>query len=310
MLFLFLDGVGLGPEDVETNPFARASMPNLDEILDGKRLVRATLGANNNPWVTDRATLLGLDATLGVAGHPQSASGQTAILTGQNIPAKMGQHYGPKPNPEIIQQIENGTIFSILKQKGFESALLNAYPQGYFDTLESGRRLPGAIAMSTLAAGISLKTTTDLIEGEALSADFTAQGWRDHLKVSEAPLLTAYQAGAQLARLAHKIDFAFFEYWLSDYAGHRAKIEQACELLKTFDEMLGGLLAVWDPADGLIFITSDHGNLENLDTRRHTINLVPGLVIGDLVRRQEFTNNLHALTDIAPAILRYFKVEI
>ena len=39
VLFLFLDGVGLGPDDPMVNPFAAARMPNLTELLEGRRLV-------------------------------------------------------------------------------------------------------------------------------------------------------------------------------------------------------------------------------------------------------------------------------
>ena len=42
-LFLFLDGVGLGPDRPETNPFARAHLPRLDALLEG-RVVRPRYG--------------------------------------------------------------------------------------------------------------------------------------------------------------------------------------------------------------------------------------------------------------------------
>ena len=35
ILFMFLDGVGLGANDPLTNPFAGAEMPNLQKLLDG-----------------------------------------------------------------------------------------------------------------------------------------------------------------------------------------------------------------------------------------------------------------------------------
>ncbi len=39
LLFLFLDGVGLGVEDPARNPFAAAEMPALHALLEGRRLV-------------------------------------------------------------------------------------------------------------------------------------------------------------------------------------------------------------------------------------------------------------------------------
>ena len=34
-------------------------------------------------------------------GAPQSATGQATLLTGRNVPAEIGYHYGPKPNPAV-----------------------------------------------------------------------------------------------------------------------------------------------------------------------------------------------------------------
>jgi bisphosphoglycerate-independent phosphoglycerate mutase (AlkP superfamily) len=98
----------------------------------------------------------------------------------------------------------------------------------------------------------------------------------------------------------------FFEYWLSDYAGHEQDMAAACSLLETFDQVLCGLLEAWDDDQGLILITSDHGNLEDLSTRRHTANPVPALVIGAKAFRQRFIAELHDLTDVTPAILDFF----
>ncbi len=69
--------------------------------------------------------------------------------------------------------------------------------------------------------------------------------------------------------------------------------------------MLGELVTTWDDQAGLVVITSDHGNLEDLSTRRHTQNPVPALVIGAPADRATFMNGLHDLTGIAPAILKF-----
>lgn len=70
-LFLFLDGVGLGPDDPKKNPFAKFDLPHLEGLLNRHCLVQ-----NNHTVIsTPRATLIPLDACLGVTGRPQSASG-------------------------------------------------------------------------------------------------------------------------------------------------------------------------------------------------------------------------------------------
>jgi bisphosphoglycerate-independent phosphoglycerate mutase (AlkP superfamily) len=82
-------------------------------------------------------------------------------------------------------------------------------------------------------------------------------------------------------------------------------MDAAIALLDEFDQVLGGLLSAWDRETGLILLTSDHGNMEDLSTRRHTDNPVPALLIGAPELRREFTNNLHDLTDVSPAIMRF-----
>jgi bisphosphoglycerate-independent phosphoglycerate mutase (AlkP superfamily) len=143
----------------------------------------------------------------------------------------------------------------------------------------------------------------DLQEGQALSADFTAQGWREHLQLPETPVLTPEQAGERMATLMKDYDLAIFEYWLSDYAGHHQDMQAAQSLLETFDQVLSGLLEAWDDGQGLILITSDHGNMEDLGTRRHTANPVPGLIIGDPIIRQNFASDLIDIIGVSPAIL-------
>ncbi|HNB55253.1 MAG TPA: alkaline phosphatase family protein, partial [Anaerolineales bacterium] len=109
-----------------------------------------------------------------------------------------------------------------------------------------------------------------------------------------------------LAALAQQFDFSFFEFWLSDYAGHKQEMDQAVQILENFDEVLGGLLEAWHDDEGLVLITSDHGNLEDLSTRKHTANPVPGLVIGSPNLRAQFMEGIQDLSGVTPAILRMF----
>jgi hypothetical protein len=239
---------------------------------------------------------------LGVAGLPQSATGQAVLLTGINIPMSLGYHYGPKPNSAVTEFLHNGSVFSILQKSKKRVGLLNAYPPRYFEAIHSRHRMYSAIPFAATNAGVSLRTARDLHAGQALSVDFTGQGWHTELGLTDTPLISPIQAGERLTQLAEDLDLAFFEYWISDYAGHRQAMDVACTLLETFDAVLGGLLATWNDQDGLILITSDHGNLEDLSHRHHTCNPVPALLIGAPALRHPFTASLHSLTDIAPAI--------
>jgi len=292
ILFLFLDGVGLGADDPEINPCARAEMPFLESLLDGHRLT-----ASAAPFGGEQAALVALDASLGVAGLPQSATGQAVLMTGVNIPAELGYHYGPKPNPQVAGYLTNGNaLFSWLRAQGKQAALLNAYPPRYFSGIESGKRLYSSIPLAYTSAGYALFTQADFFAGRALSADFTGQGWRSMLGIKDAPVRSAHEAGRALGQLAQGYDFALFEYWASDYAGHRQDMAWAVSQLETFDGVLEGLADSWDLEHDLVLVTSDHGNMEDLSARRHTAAMVPGLVIGQA--HALFTQGLVDLTGI------------
>jgi 2,3-bisphosphoglycerate-independent phosphoglycerate mutase len=305
VLFIFLDGIGLGENDPATNPLARAKMPHLNALLDGRSLIK-----DSAPFVGEQATLLAIDPAVGVSGLPQSATGQGILVTGINIPAELGYHYGPKPNPEVAAFLEDGTLFSRFAKAGMKTTLLNAYPPRYFDGIDSGKRLYSSIPLAVTNAGLPLFRHEDLFAGRALSADFTGEGWRTMLGFPDSTAMDPHQAGRKLAALAKEYDFSLFEYWASDYAGHKQQMETAVGLMEIFDEVLGGVMDEMKDERGkmrdelLVVVTSDHGNMEDLSTRKHTSANVPALVIGDKTARDEFTRGMTDLTHIAPAIWR------
>ncbi len=273
-------------------------MPFLNSLLGGKSLTVDAV-----PYIGESASLLAIDANLGVSGLPQSATGQGVLITGINIPQKLGYHYGPKPNPEVAEYL-NDTVFSRVTQAVKKAALLNAYPPRYFEGIESGKRNYSSIPMGVTNAGLPLFTHEDYFAGRALSADFTGAGWKEFLGFPEAPLFTPKVAGNKLGELAKQYDFSFFEYWASDYAGHKQDMESAVNQLETFDGVLQGLLETWSNEDGLILLTSDHGNMEDLSTRKHTAAQVPCLLIGSSEARSAFSADLNDLTGIAPRIMQ------
>ncbi|MBI3152255.1 MAG: alkaline phosphatase family protein [Chloroflexi bacterium] len=302
LLFLFLDGIGLGEDNAETNPFVRANMPKLESLLGGKKLTGSAA-----PFENEHLSLIVADPNLGVKGLPQSATGQAVLLTGINIPAELGYHYGPKPNPEVAQYLNGATIFSKTVKAGKKAALLNAYPPRYFDGIDSGKRLYSSIPLALTNAGIRMFTHEDYYAGNALSADFTGEGWHEFLGFPDAPLFQPEQAGKKLAELAKRYDFSFFEYWASDYAGHKQDMPWAIRQLETFDSVLKGLLEAWQLEESLIVLTSDHGNMEDLSTRKHTASNVPLLVFGNPVARRGFSE-ITQLTEIEPAIAKYLQI--
>src|SRR5574339_338173 len=205
VLFLFLDGIGLGENNPETNPFAQARMPNLNRLLDGRSLLKESA-----PFHGEAASLIAVDPAVGVNGLPQSATGQAILMTGINIPAELGYHYGPKPNPEVAAYLKEATLFSRFAKEGKKAALLNAYPPRYFHGIDSGKRLYSSIPLSVINAGLPLFRHDDLFAGRALSADFTGEGWRTMLGFLDAPVMDPTHAGQKLGTLANEYDFALF----------------------------------------------------------------------------------------------------
>jgi 2,3-bisphosphoglycerate-independent phosphoglycerate mutase len=304
VLVLFVDGIGLGENNPNTNPFVKARLPNLNQLIGQQPLTYQAA-----PYHGSVASLISMDASLGVPGTPQSASGQATLLTGRNVPQEIGGHYGPKPNPDIASILSQGNIFKEVVAQGGKTALLNAYPPGYFEGIESGRRLYSAIPFALTAAGLPLMTAEDLQQGYALSVDFTGEIWSAQPGFPPAPIYTVEEAGTLLAQLSRRYDLAWFDFWPSDYAGHRRKMDQAVELLETFDRVFGALTASWDVQQDLIMLTSDHGNLEDLSQRQHTRNPVPCILIGPTQIREELTHELRDLTDVAPAIQRILQLK-
>jgi bisphosphoglycerate-independent phosphoglycerate mutase (AlkP superfamily) len=158
--------------------------------------------------------------------------------------------------------------------------------------------------LAAISAGLRLRTDVDLQAGQALAADFTGEGWATQPDFPPGPVYSAEAAGRLAAHLAVEYDLAWFDYWLSDYAGHRATLGEAVRLLTSFDQVLSGLVQAWADRPDLIVITSDHGNLEEYGRRGHTLNPVPLIVIGPRHVRDSFVDGLTDLTGVAPAILR------
>jgi hypothetical protein len=275
VLFLFLDGVGLGADDPAVNPLAVAAYPTLARLLDGRKLIAAT-----GRYSTAHATLVPTDANLGIGGRPQSATGQATILTGRNAPALLGEHYGPRPDDRVRGVLQQGTLFTRLPALGLRAHFCNGYPAGYFTAINRGQRLLSAIPYAATLAGQALPTAQSLRTGHALAADFTNTGWRAGMGYTDIPVYTPHAAGAQLWQIAQPYSFTFFEHWQTDLLGHRGDLAAAVANFQQFDGFLAGLLAAADLRETLILVAADHGNVEECDHGKHTTNPALTLVIG------------------------------
>ena len=302
-IIIFLDGIGLGDHNPEINPFAVINAPTLHGLSGGHRWL------NTTPRVeSDRAIFLPTDTQFGIAGRPQSATGQAAILTGKNVPQILGRHYGPKPTPDIRQILADDNLFMRLKKAGHKVALINPYPPPFFAGLERGKRLPSSIQDAALKAGVRLRTEKDYYAGNAISPDWTGLGWTRFLGYEDAPTYTPEDAGKQLAHLARQNTLTFFSTWITDEIGHRGPFENGVQFMETFDGVMRGLLDVWNDNDGLIIITSDHGNMEVQGNRRHTENKVPTIVVG--AKRHLFAREFRILVRYYAQFVASYRIKL
>lgn len=298
ILLIFLDGIGLGEDDPTRNPFAAAHTPTLDALANGHKWLRDT-GKQN----TGRAIFVPTDPRMGVPGKPQSASGQAAILTGRNVPQLIGEHYGPRPNPAIRQILAEDNFFKQVVAQGMKAALIEAYPPRFHEGINSGKRLRSSYQQALHEAGLHLFDETSIYNGDALAVDWTGEAWRSHLGYTDTPVYTPHDAGQRMVEISRRYEFAFFSHWMTDTVGHRGTVEDGARILETFDGVMAGALETWDDSEGLMIITSDHGNLENVSHGKHTENDVPTVIIGD--GKEEFTQGLNTLADFVPRMAAY-----
>jgi len=293
ILVVFWDGVGLGDDDPEINPLAQAELPILRSLLDGRRPVRA-----NGGYATHHATLLPLDAQMGVPGLPQSGTGQTTILTGVNAPALIGQHYGPYPNPPLRDLLSNGNLFRKFLVAGKPVAFANAYPDRFLSRLDRGTERLSANSRAAVLAGLKLRGPDELKAGRAISSLLTNKYWREW--GYDVPELTAAQAGVQLVRLTDDHALTYFEFWYTDVAGHRQDRELSLLILEQLDEFIGGIIEALDLSNSLLVILSDHGNFEDMSTPKHTLNPALGVLVG--AGHQDLAARLRSLQDVTPTL--------
>lgn len=274
VLWLFVDGVGLGDE-LPDNPLVSTPTPALDALLGGP-LTRHRVQRR------DGLLLAAVDARLGVPGLPQSATGQTALFTGVNAARELGRHVTAYPGPRLRSLLEEHSVFRRAVERGHAVTFANPFTRGYFEAIESRRRRGhSATTWAVLAAGVELRGVADLAAGRAVSWDVVRDRFRKGLAEGEGPVaeVAAAEAGRHLAGLAGEHRLTLWETFLTDLAGHFRWGITGGEAVARVDGLLGGVLAAVGP-DVTVVLTSDHGNVEEGGHKRHTLNPVPLLVVG------------------------------
>ena len=285
VLLFFIDGLGIGTRGSH-NPF--------DGLSDAEPLA---IFQNQEPQIPFNGVLVETDARLGIEGRPQSASGQTTILTGVNAPAAIGHHKQGFPNRALLDIIREYSIFLQLQRAGVEPiTFANTYTKRFF---ESRPRWISATTAAVEAAGLRFNTVEDLNAGRAVYQDFTNAMLIE--RGEEVAPRTPEQAGDVLASIVTNHRFTLYEYFITDKVGHAQNLERARTVVQNLALMIRRLLARLDLNQTTVILTSDHGNIEDLSTRSHTLNPVPTIVWG--AHRQQIANRISSLIDITPAIV-------
>lgn len=294
-LLVFLDGVGIGPGDATYNPFAAAALPRIEALLGGRRPVAEHLDGDGR-IIGERAVLTAADATLDVEGLPQSGTGQTALLTGRNAAAEYGRHFGPWVPTPLRPLLAAENLLRRTVDAGRTAAFANAYPTAPIADPRIFRR-PAGPMLAAQSVDALTRGAAELAEGRAVASSITNERWRERLG-SDVPDVTPEEAARTLARIVAGADVTLFAHYDTDYTGHRGDLAAAVAVLERVDAFLGALADAL-PADALLVVSSDHGNLEDV-RGGHTIHPVPVLALG--AGREAFTD-ARAITDVAPRIL-------
>jgi bisphosphoglycerate-independent phosphoglycerate mutase (AlkP superfamily) len=146
---------------------------------------------------------------------------------------------------------------------------------------------------------MTFRTVDDLLQGNAVYQDFTNRVLIERGEtVSER---TATEAASILARIASQHRFTLYEYFITDKIGHAQDMAAAKTILPKLASFIRKFLNELDLDRTTVILTSDHGNIEDLSTRNHTLHQVPTIVWG--ARRQQVADRIKTLVDITPAIV-------
>jgi 2,3-bisphosphoglycerate-independent phosphoglycerate mutase len=306
-IFIFVDGCGVGRDDAG-NPFFLAASLHLPFWKKSMAL-------------PDNTPITAIDATLGIAGMPQSASGQTALFCGAKAAEIANRHRNGYPDRVLRKVISKKNLLSLLAAKGAAACYLNAYPAHeelftarhvriepdgrlWFSPLfpEHFKRMISVTSCMLLASRQRPCGEADIRAGKALYQDYSNRQLIE--KGLPLPEFTPKQAARILDRASRRFDFTLYEYFQTDLYAHRRPLEECVALVRDFDILVGTLLSLLDRKNDTLVLTSDHGNLEDFHRRGHTRNPVPFLAWGrhgDRLRRK-----VKCLSDVAPAILELF----
>lgn len=296
-LMIFLDGVGIGGKDPAKNPFFQRSFKFFNQVFGMTPYLENQNISRNDKYIFP------VDACMNIKGLPQSGTGQTSIYCGVNASAEIGQHFGPYAHSALKPLIKEKNIFQSFKEKGLKVSFANAFPQVFFDYLNSGKTRINVTSVMLMDSKMKFNDINDLKKENALSAEITNRRWVEKLDY-DIPIIEPGKAAQRLLNIASQNDFTLFEYFHSDHIGHGRLTADKEQLLSDLDQFLYYILANID-GEITLLICSDHGNLEDILVKGHTLNPALGISAGN--NAEYLMKNIKHLYDIKPAIMELYK---
>ncbi len=285
VIFIFLDGVGIGEKDRTANPVYATQQQVLARLIDNARFQA--------------------DASMGVEGLPQSATGQTALFTGINAPKVLNRHLSGQPTISLKKVIYKSNIFSALVKMGYKVTSSNVYRDEYLENMlnvKDRKHRPSVTSVMSMAAGIEFRTVNEFINENGVYHDITGETLKE--SGYEVDTVTPKRAAQNLYRLSRNYDFTLYEHFLTDIQGHKADFGEAVDLIDRLDNFFEELMKQMDFEEDVLIMTSDHGNIEDVSVHTHTMNKVPVIVLGK--KAENIKTQVHSLTDIMPFVLEVF----
>jgi len=294
VILLFIDGVGIGKRDSESNPFFRYNFKTFTDLF-------GAVPSLDNPIIEIRnGFIFPVDARMGVEGLPQSGTGQTSIFCGINAPLFVGKHYGPYPYSTLIPVIKEKNIFIEFIKRNKTVFFMNAYPKVFFDYINSGKSRLSVTSLSSSLSGLKFNSVSDVRKGRALTAEITNERWNSKLGY-QLPIIKPSLAAKRLLRSASRNDLVVYEYFLTDHLGHGRYEGNIEKTLNILDEFLFTIFTETDPDIFTLLLCSDHGNFEDLSIKTHTLN--PALTISYGRHASFLFQKIKDLSDIKDSLL-------
>lgn len=292
---IFIDGIGIGKEDYEYNPFFKYNFKTFSDLFGDIPSLNNQIIKKNNRFIFPS------DARLGIDGLPQSGTGQTSIFCGINAAEFVGKHFGPYPYSTLIPIIKKKNIFLSFLKRNKKAFFANAYPKVFFDYINSGKQRLSVTSLSCRLSGMKLNSITDVRKGNALTAEITNERWNKKLGYN-LPVIRPETAARRLLKIASKNKFTLYEYFLTDHIGHGRFDGEVESTIKTLDNFLFTVLNEMDNEKLSLLICSDHGNFEDLSVKTHTLN--PALTLSAGRGAEKLFRQIKNISQIKRAILK------